>query len=147
MLRIAEYHFDGLDPLQWAKMFALAVLWVLLFVTARHLSVAEGVAMVSFVSFFTALVWRGIVSSTQSGCWLTSTHFHIYYGDKHWSFPLSGIVAISGRSGPLSLTPPYLELTGGRKLRLPLTALPPARQLRLWFADSAIRVDALHNTA
>lgn len=147
MLRIAEYHFDGLDPLQWAKMIALAVLWVLLFVTARHLSVAEGIAMVSFVSFFTALVWRSIVSSTRSGCWLTGTHFHVYYDNKHWSFPLSGIVAISGRSGPFSVAPPYLELTGGRKVCLPLTAMPPARQLRLWFADSAIRVDALHKAA
>ncbi len=145
MLRIEEYHFDGLDPLQWTKMAALSLLWILLFVTARYLSVPEGIAMVSCTSFFTALVWRGIVSSTRSGCWLTSSHFQVYYGDKHWAFPLSGIVSISGRGGPFSVASPSLELTGGRKVRLPVTALPPARQLRLWFAHSAIRVDALRN--
>lgn len=147
MLRIEEYHFDGLDPLQWAKMVGLTALWVLLFVTARHLSVLQGIAMVSGTSFFTALVWRGIVSSTRAGCWMTARHFHVYYGDKHWSFPLSRIETIGGRGGPFSVASPYLELTGGRRVRLPITALPSTRQLRRWFANSAIRVDAERHTA
>ncbi|WP_323783626.1 hypothetical protein [Thalassovita sp.] len=147
MLRIEEYHFDGLDPLQWTKMLGLSVVWILLFVSARHLSIIEGVVMVSCVSFFTAVVWRGIVSSTRSGCWMTTNHFHVYYGEKHWSFPLSGIASISGRNGPFAIGSPYLELTGGRRVRLPITALPLTKQLRRWFAHSAIRVDALQTPA
>ncbi|SEQ37797.1 hypothetical protein [Thalassovita taeanensis] len=147
MKRIEEYHWQGLDPLQVAKLFALALLWVILFVVADHIQVWQGVLMTSAIALFSAAVWREIMTSIRSGCWLTETHFHIYYGNKHWSFPLAGIASIGGRSAPFLMRAPHLELVGGRRVPLPVTSLPSSRHLRRWFAHSAIRVDALAQQA
>ncbi|MFY0682550.1 MAG: hypothetical protein JXR13_18405 [Thalassovita sp.] len=143
MTRKAEYHFDGLNPLQWAKLMALGALWVALFMIASQLAVWEGIVLITMISIFTAMVWRQIMTSIRSGCWLTDSHFHVYLDQKQWSFPLSGIAGFKGRRNAFSMRPPQLELISGRQVTLPITAIPPAAQLARWFADSAIHVESL----
>ena len=66
MKRIEEYHWQGLDPLQVAKLFALALLWVILFAVADHIQVWQGVLMTSAIALFSAAVWRVIMPSLPS---------------------------------------------------------------------------------
>lgn len=143
MSRIAEYHFDGMNPLQIAKLFGLAAMWLLLFLIASQLEVWEGIVLISIISIFTAVVWRQIITSVRAGSWLTETHFHVYFDHKHWSFPLSGVAAIRGRRTLFTMRSPQLILISGRRVSLPITAIPPVSQLRRWFANSKVDVGAL----
>ncbi|MGR1581662.1 hypothetical protein ACSSNL_09360 [Thalassobius sp. S69A] len=142
MNRIAEYHWRGLDPLHATGLAAVTLAWAALLLVARILPDWQMILLTGAVALGTAWYWRSIMSRKRSGAWMTETHLNIYYGSKHWSFPLSGIRAVGARSAPFFARAPHLELTGGRRVQLPLTCLPMAPELRRWFTGKSIRVDA-----
>ena len=142
MNRIEEYHWRGLDPLHVVGTICVFLAWIALFFLAQELPDWQMLMLIGIVAILTAVLWKKLSNRRRSGAWTTETHLNIYYGGKHWTFPLSGIRAVGARSAPFFSRAPHLELTGGRRVPLPLTCLPPASELKRWFADKPIRVDA-----
>jgi hypothetical protein len=142
MNRLHEYHWRGLDPLYLGAAAALGLGWLMLFAVAKLLPAWQMMLLIGGVAILTALFWQRLMSRKRSGAWLTETHLNVYYGTKHWTFPLSGIQAVGARAAPFYARPPHLELSGGRRINLPLTCLPAAQELRRWFDGRPIRVDA-----
>lgn len=142
MNRIAEYHWRGLDPLLLAGLVGVVAAWLGLFFLVDTLPAWSMVLLIGAVALISTLYLREVMSRKRSGAWMTETHLNVYYGGKHWVFPLSGIRAVGARSAPFFARPPHLELINGRKVPLPLTCLPTAPELRRWFDGRKIRVDA-----
>lgn len=142
MNRIAEYHWRGLDFLHLAGGVAVVLGWAALFALARTLPDWQMVLLIAAVALLTATYLKRMTTRKRSGAWITASHLHVYYGSKHWSFPLTGIRAVGARSAPFFARAPHLELAGGRRVQLPLTCLPAAPELRRWFDGKPIRVDA-----
>jgi hypothetical protein len=142
MHRLEEYHWRGLDPLNLGAIVGVVGLWAILIMMAGVLATWQMMLLIAFVALVTAWVLSRFIARKPSGAWITHTHLNIYCGAKHWTFPLSGIRAVGARSAPFFARPPHLELTGGRRVHLPLTCLPPAPELRRWFKEHPIRVDA-----
>jgi hypothetical protein len=131
-----------LDPLHLGAGAVIVLFWLALFGLARLLPAWQMMLLIGGVAIMTAIFWQRLTSRKRSGAWLTETHLNVYYGAKHWTFPLSGIQAVGARSAPFYARPPHLELAGGRRVHLPLTCLPAAQELRRWFDGKPIRVDA-----
>lgn len=142
MNRIEEYHWRGLDPLHLIWAISVVLAWVVLFLMATRLPDWQMVILIGTVALLTAVFWKQFLTRKRSGAWMTETHLNIYYGNKHWTFPLSGIRAVGARSAPFFARAPHLELAGGRRVQLPLSCLPNAPELRRWFSDKPIKVDA-----
>ena len=142
MNRLEEYHWRGLDPWHLGTGAALVLLWGALVALADVLPTWQMMLLIAGVSLLTAWFLSRFMGRKRSGAWLTNTHLNVYYGPKHWSFPLTGIHAVGARSAPFFANAPHLELKGGRRIPLPLTCLPTAPELRRWFKDKPIRVDA-----
>ena len=142
MNRIAEYHWCGLDPLHIAGGVTLLLAWGVMFIMARVLPDWQMILLIGAVALASAAFLRELLNRKSSGAWMTDTHLNVYYGQKHWTFPLTGIRAVGARAAPFYARAPHLELSGGRKVQLPLTCLPAAPVLRRWFNGRPIRVDA-----
>lgn len=142
MNRLEEYHWRGLDPLHLGSGVALGLCWLALVALAGMLPAWQMMLLIGGVALMTAMYWKRLLARKRSGAWLTETHLNVYYGSKHWIFPLTGIHAVGARSAPFFARPPHLELASGRRIHLPLTCLPAAHELRRWFSDKPIRVDA-----
>lgn len=142
MNRIAEYHWRGLDPLHLTGLALLVLGWMALFILAGALPDWQMIPLIGAIAILSAVYWRNVISRKRAGAWMTDTHLNIYYGSKHWVFPLTGIRAVGARSAPFFARAPHLELVNGRRVPLPLTCLPNAPELRRWFQNKPIRVDA-----
>ena len=142
MNRLQEYHWRGMDLPHLTGAVLILLGWGGLFAVARVLPPWQMFLLIGAVALMTAALYRNTTRQKQSGAWITQTHLNVYYGHKHWAFPLSGIKAIGARSAPFYTRAPHLELSSGRKVNLPLTCLPTAPELRRWMKDQPIRVDA-----
>lgn len=142
MNRLQEYHWRGLDALQLAGGLAILLAWVALYALVTLLPAWQMMLLIGAVALMTAAFYRQATSRKRSGSWMTETHLNVYYGNKHWAFPLTGIRAIGARSAPFYTRAPHLELASGRRVQLPLTCLPAAPELRRWFTGKPIKIDA-----